>query len=291
VLAVAGLGVLVLGVSAGAAVLLRKGGQQPPTPAADLAGRGRLVYQVYCASCHGPEGHGDGSSAATLKPPSRDFAVRPWKFGTTPEAVRRVIADGIRGTAMPSAGQALSAADLDAVVAHVLTLAAVLDSRPQLPAKLRPLLQRAGFVPADQLHPAPALDLRDTTGKRVTLAALHGKLVLVDFWAMGCLPCQAKLPRLEQLADEFGSRGVIALAVCADESEAEAVRDVAAKRLHSLPAYLDPGGLARVHYDVQMYPTACLIDPAGRLLGSGPGPDDWLSTEARELLDACLATP
>src|SRR5262245_36730701 len=128
------LGGLVLGLSLGAAWLVR-GWFNRPAPAAPDAetepgtdratrlARGKVLYQVYCTHCHGPEGHGDGSSAAGLKSPVPDFAAGPWKHGATPSAVRRVVADGVPGTAMPASGAALSATDLDAVAAYVLTLA------------------------------------------------------------------------------------------------------------------------------------------------------------------------
>src|SRR5688572_18743417 len=34
-----------------------------PASADDPAERGRLLYQVNCSQCHGPEGHGDGPAA------------------------------------------------------------------------------------------------------------------------------------------------------------------------------------------------------------------------------------
>jgi mono/diheme cytochrome c family protein/peroxiredoxin len=287
-----GLGLLALGASAAVGWLVRSRWDGPTVPEArrreadpELVARGRLVYRVHCASCHGPEGRGDGPSAAELGPPPRDFAVLPWKFRTSPAAVRRVITEGIPGTGMPPSGQALSPGDLDALVSYVLTLAS-----PQDDAEVRALLQGAGLVPADRVQDAPALEVRDTAGNPVTLAVLRGKLVLVYFWGTGCPPCLGKLPQLERLADEFRDRGVVVLAVCADEPEADAVRDVAARlRIASLPLYLDPRGVARVRYDVEELPTVCLIDRAGHLLGSGPGPDDWSGAEVRELLRACLA--
>jgi mono/diheme cytochrome c family protein len=42
-----------------------------PDPAA--AARGKIVYQRYCTSCHGPEGRGDGPLAADLKIPPADL--------------------------------------------------------------------------------------------------------------------------------------------------------------------------------------------------------------------------
>src|SRR5438046_3036047 len=101
-------GAVVVAASAGGAWLLRERldraapagpRAQAPRPADPLK-RGRLLYEVNCETCHGPEGHGDGPPAAQLKPPPRDFAG-PWRFGATPAVARKVVREGVRGTAMP----------------------------------------------------------------------------------------------------------------------------------------------------------------------------------------------
>jgi len=54
-------------------------------PAALAAGdleAGKASYQANCASCHGPEGRGDGPVAVALDPKPRDFAVAEFKYDT-----------------------------------------------------------------------------------------------------------------------------------------------------------------------------------------------------------------
>jgi hypothetical protein len=69
------------------------------------------------------------------------------------------------------------------------------------------------------------------------------------------------------------------------------MREVGARHVKSLPLYVDARGLARLRYGVGAVPAACLIGRDGRVLGSGPGPEDWGGVAARELLRACLAAP
>ena len=89
----------------------------PPNPVSLQAGR--LVYQQHCETCHGPAGHGDGPSAAGLKPPPANLVVHvPLHadgdlFG--------FIHDGIEGTAMVPLGEALTDDEIWHVVNHIRT--------------------------------------------------------------------------------------------------------------------------------------------------------------------------
>src|SRR6185437_15304355 len=94
-----------------------------PPPAAASDRRGELLFQVHCASCHGPEGRGDGPSGLALKPPPRDFAARPWRGSVSAETVRTAIIRGIPGTAMASFQHALAPADVDTLTHYTLELA------------------------------------------------------------------------------------------------------------------------------------------------------------------------
>jgi mono/diheme cytochrome c family protein len=71
---------------------------------------GRELFQkMECWKCHGPEGHGDGPSAASLTD-SKDNPIRPYNFamgsrfkcGVTNEDLYRIFMTGLDGTPMPS---------------------------------------------------------------------------------------------------------------------------------------------------------------------------------------------
>ena len=64
--------------------------------------RGVQVYQVYCASCHGPKGLGDGVAGATLNPPPRNLIKGGWKYGGTSLSLYKTLAQGIEGSSMVS---------------------------------------------------------------------------------------------------------------------------------------------------------------------------------------------
>lgn len=105
----------------------------PATALAGDAAAGKEKYKLFCETCHGPEGKGDGPGAAGLQPPPRDFSAGEFKFDAngngTPgeeEDLEMVVAQGagaFGGSPLmtPWAG-ALTDEDIDNVVAYVRSL-------------------------------------------------------------------------------------------------------------------------------------------------------------------------
>jgi len=295
-LVVAGLGMIVLALSAVVGLLVRTRTSRSTNvtfnadvvdvpsdgAAAGLVDRGRLVYQVSCARCHGEQGRGDGPSAPELKPLPRDFQSGLLKFGTSPAAIRKVIVEGVPGTAMPS-GQAISPSDIDALVAFVSKLIPKRGATTELSPRIRTLIRQTGFVPLDSPFEAPLLDFRDTEGNPASLARLRGKLVLLNFWGTSCEVCQLELPAFERLSVDLSACEVEVLCLCADETDASKVASVARRHVRGLPVYIDPTGTACVRYDVQLMPTAFLVDISGWVVGKAEGARDWSALEFKAL--------
>ena len=105
-------------------------GAPPPSTPETIAHGQRLYADAGCASCHGVRGAGDGDSARDLK----DAAGRPikpadltagvYRGGSAARDLYYRIAAGVDGTPMPAYGDALSPADLWALVDYVRALAA-----------------------------------------------------------------------------------------------------------------------------------------------------------------------
>jgi thiol-disulfide isomerase/thioredoxin len=66
---------------------------------------------------------------------------------------------------------------------------------------------------------APNLDLKDLQGHSQKLASLRGQIVVVNFWATWCGPCQEELPRLSKLAQSYSGKNVRFLAVSIDAAK------------------------------------------------------------------------
>jgi mono/diheme cytochrome c family protein len=93
--------------------------------AADAA-KGAQVFAQYCATCHGPQGLGDGPVGKTLNPPPRNFQEGKFKYGDTPRAHFEVVTNGAASKGgsplMAPWGAVIPEADRWAVIKHVMSL-------------------------------------------------------------------------------------------------------------------------------------------------------------------------
>src|SRR4051794_32074406 len=67
---------------------------------------------------------------------------------------------------------------------------------------------------------APAFELEEINGETVSSANLLAdkKLVLVNFWMVGCRPCNEELVHLQDLSDEFKNQGLAVVVVASETS-------------------------------------------------------------------------
>ena len=133
----------------------------------------------------------------------------------------------------------------------------------------------------------PPLALKDLAGSTVDLAALKGKVVLVNFWATWCAPCIHEMPSMQALRDKLGPAGFDVLAVNYQEG-APRINDFLKKRPLTLTIVRDADGKARTAWGVKVFPTSFIVGADGRIRYSVLGDVDWTSSKVeaqiRELL-------
>jgi cytochrome c biogenesis protein CcmG, thiol:disulfide interchange protein DsbE len=72
---------------------------------------------------------------------------------------------------------------------------------------------RAG---TDVGQPAPALVVKELSGQTFDLAALRGKVVVINFWATWCPPCRKEMPILDAFYRKYHSRGLEMIGMSVD---------------------------------------------------------------------------
>ena len=107
--------------------------------------------------------------------------------------------------------------------------------------------------------------LTDLQGKSWTLKDLKGKVVLVNFWATWCPPCQKEMPDLEALYNRFKGQGFVILAISEDE-ETNKVAPFIAERKITYPILLDPGQKVNKLFQVEGIPKSFVYDRQGKLV-------------------------
>lgn len=127
----------------------------------------------------------------------------------------------------------------------------------------------------------------DGRGDRVTLSALRGHVVMLDFWASWCPPCRESIPILGRVAARHASAGLLSFAVNV-ESDQSPERVIAAHRALDImvPTLLDREYEAQSAFAVQALPTLVLVDREGvvRHLHTGVPDEAGLDRWIEELL-------
>lgn len=105
--------------------------------AVDAAGTGRIVYDRWCAGCHGVDGSGGGPGAATMLPRPRDFTRAQYQVRTTGSGelptdadILHVIDVGMPGTAMPGWEDLLTGDERQALVAYLKGMSRFFEGAP-----------------------------------------------------------------------------------------------------------------------------------------------------------------
>lgn len=151
----------------------------------------------------------------------------------------------------------------------------------------------AAVVTPSAPRPLPALSFKDSSGADIGLDRFKGKVVLVNLWATWCAPCRKEMPALNQLEAQEGGDGFAVLPISLDfgapDKPKKFLQDIKADRLG---LYTEPTGqllaqLKTVGRGAGL-PTTLILDRAGCEIGYLPGPAEWASPDAKELIKAAL---
>lgn len=124
------------------------------------------------------------------------------------------------------------------------------------------------------------------TDKPLSLAALKGKVVLLDFWTYGCINCIHIIPELKRLEAKYGNNLVVIGVHSAkfdNEKQTDNIRRIVLRYELEHPIINDADFAIWQSYAVRAWPTQILIDPAGYVIGKVEGEGNY------EALDRTIA--
>jgi cytochrome c biogenesis protein CcmG/thiol:disulfide interchange protein DsbE len=150
--------------------------------------------------------------------------------------------------------------------------------------RLKPRNSVGGIVRADADPPEPVVTFKDLDGQDVPLSQYKGKVVLVNFWATWCEPCQIEIPWLIEMQQKYSSKGFTILGVDVDDEGSNVVSAYTAKERFNVngqklpvnyPILRGNDAVADKFGGLLGYPTSFLISRDGKIVKKTQGLIDY----------------
>lgn len=124
---------------------------------------------------------------------------------------------------------------------------------------------KASLKDPAQRQKAPEFTLKDAAGNTVHMSDYKGKVVLVDFWATWCGPCNIEIPWFREFESRYKDRGFEVLGVSMDENGWKAVTPYAKRKKMNYQLVLADELTTQLYGGIQALPTAFIVDREGRI--------------------------
>ncbi len=126
----------------------------------------------------------------------------------------------------------------------------------------------------------PDVNYVDTAGKAYTTAALAGKVVVVNFWATWCKPCQHEIPALSKTYDKYKAKNVVFLGVMTDNADDDSLLNFQSDHEMTYPVVRASSDILVSYNYPESLPTTFVFDKGGKQIYSKVG-----GVTERELAD------
>ena len=114
----------------------------------------------------------------------------------------------------------------------------------------------------------PDVKYVDTTGTAYTRDQLAGKVVVVNFWATWCHPCQKEIPDLSKLYEKYKAKGVVMLGVVTDSPSNSELLNFQSDYAMTYPVVRSSSDIMTSFHYPQALPTTFVFDKGGRQVGN-----------------------
>jgi peroxiredoxin len=133
---------------------------------------------------------------------------------------------------------------------------------------------------------APNWTLEAANGKKMSLAQMKGKVVLLDFFFIGCWGCMESLKPLNKIYEKYKNQNIIIVSLTERDSKRSLLEFE--KNYHiNYPGYVNAAGVVK-SYQVQAFPTFYFIDKEGKIASAFVGYDDDFEGKVSSTVDGLL---
>ena len=116
-----------------------------------------------------------------------------------------------------------------------------------------------------QRQKAPNFTLKDADGNPVNLTDYRGKVVLVNFWATWCGPCEVEIPWFVEFEQKYRDQGFAVLGLSMDDDGWKAVRPYIASHKINYRVMIASEIVSQQFGDIDSLPTSFVLDRQGRI--------------------------
>src|SRR5258706_772018 len=164
---------------------------------------------------------------------------------------------------------------------------------PNFETWLRPVTPAAPLPGNSTFAPAPDVEFEALDGKPIRLSSLHGRVVLLNFWATWCLPCRAEIPEFNALQRDLEPKGLSVVGVSVSPVDtSDSIRSFQKDIKQDYTVLRGPETIGSQFGNGPGLPVTYLLDREGRIRQKFNGPQTRESFEAaiKPVLDEAPAT-
>ncbi|HET7119038.1 MAG TPA: TlpA disulfide reductase family protein [Hanamia sp.] len=125
----------------------------------------------------------------------------------------------------------------------------------------------------------PAINYKDIDGNIYTQQTIKGKILVLNFWFIGCTACVAEMPDLNKLVNQYKNRKDILFVDIAINKE-DSLKKFLSKRSFDYKTVSDPSGYLLKIFKIRAWPTQVVIDKNGNIVKILNGYNDDYKTLA-----------
>ena len=143
-----------------------------------------------------------------------------------------------------------------------------------------------GQTTEEEEPPAPSFRVTSLSGRTLDLKALRGKIVILNFWYIGCGPCKEEIPGLNTLVKDHADHNDIMFIAFANDTAGELKEFL--KKTPFLYEVVPDGKRVALEFGVKFFPTHVIIDRKGSIVSTVIGGGENRHENLRPLISRLL---